>query len=230
MEMISRLEWMKLEPKVIVDVGCGLGEVALALAKRFPAATVYAVDHASEMLNQVPQHANIKPRLEEADKLSLPNHSVDLLCANFLLPWVADIPACLREWRRVLAPNGLLMLSLLGAGTLPHLQTHLAKDQLPHLLDMHDLGDAIVSAGFADPVLDAARNPVRYRDAERMRQEWLASGMLLSAIDEPLTQLEVEFEVVHAHAFAPPSTNEFKADEAGVVRIPLNHLREFRRP
>lgn len=227
-EMVSRLEWMKLEPKVIVDAGCGLGEVAAALAERFPEATVYAVDQSSEMLNEVPLKANVKPLLEDAAKLSLPNQSVDLLCANFLLPWVSDIPGCLREWRRVLAPNGLLMLSLLGAGTLPHLQTVLTTEQLPLLLDMHDLGDAIVSAGFSDPVLDTARNPVRYRDAERMRAEWRASGMLLT--DAAVSsELEVIFEVVHAHAFAPPPAKEFKADDAGVVRIPLSHLRRANR-
>lgn len=222
--MVSRLEWMKLDPKVIVDAGCGLGEVAVALAERFPAATVYAVDLSSEMLNQVPLQPNIKPLLEDAAKLSLPNQSVDLLCANFLLPWVSDIPSCLREWRRVLAPNGLLMLSLLGAGTLSHLQSVLTANDLPQLLDMHDLGDAIVGAGFSDPVLDTARNPVRYRDAERMRAEWMASGILLNDAEVPAT-LEVIFEVVHAHAFAPPPATGFKADEAGVVRIPLSHLR-----
>lgn len=227
-EMISRLEWMKLEPKVIADVGCGLGEVAAELAKRYPAATVYAVDQSSEMLNHVPQQSNLKTLQEDAAKLSLPDHSVDLLCANFLLPWVDNIGDCLREWRRVLAPHGLLMLSLLGAGTLPQLQNVLSREQLPHLLDMHDLGDAIVGAGFADPVLDSARNPVRYRDIERMQSEWHASGILLSEAMVPLTELEVIFEVVHAHAFAPPTAKEFKADEAGVVRIPLSHLRTMR--
>jgi malonyl-CoA O-methyltransferase len=226
-EMLSRLDWMTIKPAVIVDAGAGLGELACALAGRYPQAKVYAVDLSGEMLAEAGLAAAIEYRLEDAAKLSLPDHSVDLVCANFLLPWVSDVNACLKEWRRVLAPDGLLMLSALGSGTLQEVQGLLPAHALPRLLDMHDLGDALVAAGFADPVMDTARYPVRYHDKQRMQEEWQASGLLQSGVTIADIELLVTFEVVHGHAFAPKPSSEFRADEDGVVRVPLRHLRRM---
>lgn len=227
-EMLSRLELMVIQPAVILDVGCGAGELATALAVRYPAAKIIAVDTAQVMLDAWQPAAGIECRLEEAANLTLPDHSVDLLCANFLLPWVNDWAACLKEWRRVLKPEGVLMVSTLGIGTLQPLQQMLSPGLLPQLLDVHDLGDAMVTAGFADPVLDVARVPVRYKDHERLQQELYASGLLLSAVSLPEIELNVQFEVIHAHAFAPQPSSGFKADEDGVVRVPLSYLRRGR--
>ena len=226
--MLSRLEWMVIKPAVIVDAGCGTGEVAHALAAHYPEAKVYAVDVSAEMLAAANATATIEYLQEDAGKLSLPDQSVDLLCANFLLPWAADWEACLREWRRVLTPNGILMVSVLGVGTLPELQTLVPAEALPRLLDMHDLGDALVKAGFADPVIDAGRFPVRYRDKLRLQEELHASGLLDATVALPEMELEVVFEVVHGHAFAPMPSTSFKADDEGVVRVPLAHLRRPR--
>ncbi len=226
--MLSRLDWMVIKPSMIVDVGCGTGELAKLLQERYPQAQVVAIDTSAEMLSTAQKLGVKECRQEEASKLSLPDHSVDLLCANFLLPWVEDWASCLKEWRRVLAPNGILMVSILGVGTLPALQNLLPKEALPRLFDMHDLGDEMVKAGFADPVLDAGRFPVRYRDKQRMQQELHASGLLHSSFELPDISLEVIYEVVHGHAFAPMPSSEFKADEDGMVRVPLAHLRRRR--
>ena len=223
--MLLRLELMVIKPAVIVDAGCGTGELAEALAARYPEATVHAVDLSADMLAVVPVSTAIERRLEDAANLALPDHSVDLLCANFLLPWAADLNACIKEWRRVLAPDGLLMLSALGAGTLREYQPLLPPEALPRLLDMHDLGDALVVAGFADPVMDTVNYPVNYREHQRLQKELHDSGMLHAEIALPEGELQVTFEVVHGHAFVPPPSSEFKADEDGVVRVPLSHLR-----
>ena len=226
--MLSRLDWMAIKPAVIVDAGCGTGELAAALARRYPDAKIYAVDLAEEMLDQARLNTGIECCQEDASKLSLPDQSVDLLCANFLLPWAADANACLREWRRVLTPNGLLMVSVLGVDTLLELKKLLPHAVLPRLIDMHDFGDALVAAGFADPVIDVSSYPVRYRDPQRMQHELHASGFLERSALLPEINLHVTFEVVHGHAFAPLSSSEFKADDDGLVRIPLSHLRRPR--
>lgn len=224
-EMLSRLDWMVIKPTVIVDMGCGPGDLAVELAKRYPAATVYAVDQSAAMLAAVAGD-NLSTMLADAAKLSLADHSVDLLCANFLLPWVSDISACLQEWRRILAPNGLLMISTLGLSTLKELPASSKEALHTRLVDMHDLGDALVAAGFADPVLDTATFPVRYRSSETLQQELQASGFISDPVD---CQAEsITFEVVHAHAFAPLASAGFKADADGVVRVPLSHLRRTR--
>ena len=224
--MLSRLDLMVIKPAVIVDAGCGTGELVMALAGRYPAAKVYAVDVSAEMLGSVMPSTSILCMQEDAGKLSLPDHSVDLLCANFLLPWAADANACLSEWRRVLAPNGLLMLSVLGTGTLQEIKTSLPPNSLPPLIDMHDLGDALINAGFADPVMDTYDLKVHYRDGQRMQRELHASGLLSQIVTLPDAGLQVTFEVVHGHAFTPVPVAEFKSDADGHVRIPLSHLRK----
>lgn len=214
-----------IKPAVIVDAGCGAGELAAGLAQRFPDAKVYAVDVSEKMLRHAEQCSAIICRQEDAANLSLPDHSVDLLCANFLLPWSADANACLREWRRVLTQNGLLMVSVLGSKTL----RDIAPDALlPALIDMHDLGDALVAAGFADPVMDTYELTVRYRELARMQHELHAAGFVARHVELPEMNLHVMFEVVHGHAFAPLKTAEFKSDADGLVRIPVDHLRKSR--
>ena len=223
--MLSRLELMAIKPAVIVDVGCGTGELAAALALRYQDAKVYAVDVSAAMLAQAGAGRVICLQ-EDAGKLSFADQSVDLLCANFLLPWVADAKVCLREWRRVLTPNGLLMVSVLGISTLETIQGLLPAGALPGLIDMHDLGDALVTAGFADPVIDSSKISVNYRDKLRMQQELQTSGLLHQGVALPDIALQINFEIVHGHAFAPLPTAAFQADEQGAVRIPLSHLRK----
>lgn len=221
-EMLSRLDLMAINPKVIVDAGCGLGELASALALKYPEAKIYAVDISEEMLAHAQQSEKIIYRREDAAKLSLPNQSVDLICANFLLPWANDADACLREWRRVLSPNGLLMVSVLGPDTL----RDVPADCKPSLVDMHDLGDALINAGFAEPVMDTCQIDVNYRDQERMQSELHASQLLFGDIPEAVS-LKVTFEVIYGHAFAPLASG-FKSGADGLVRIPLDSLRKTR--
>src|SRR3990167_7268975 len=217
-EMLSRLDLMMIKPAVIVEAGCGLGQVAEALSVKFPAAKIYAVDTSTEMLAACETKTRVEYRCEDAAKLSLDDHSVDLLCANFLLPWVADLHACLCEWKRVLRPNGVLMVSTLGVGTLQTLQ--LSQEILAQLIDVHDLGDALIAAGFIEPVMDVARTPVRYREQARLQQELIASGILKEKIALPVLELEVMFEVLHAHAFPPMPFSFLKGEEDGMGRIP----------
>jgi malonyl-CoA O-methyltransferase len=223
MEMLSRLDFMTIKPEVIVEAGCGLGQVAEALAQKYPAAKILAVDTSAEMLAACEVNTRVEYRSEDAAKLSFEDHSVDLLCANFLLPWVTDVQACLQEWKRVLRPNGVLMVSTLGVGTLQSLQA--SQQMLAQCIDVHDLGDALVAAGFIEPVMDVARVPVRYREKSRMLNELIASGILREMPDTDALELDVDFEVLHGHAFAPMPSSAFRADEDGTVRIPLNHLR-----
>lgn len=221
-EMLARLDLMAVQPAVMVDAGCGMGELAAGLLAKYPAATVYAVDLSAEMLSRVGE--GVVCRQEDAANLSLPDQSVDLICANFLLPWAADANACLREFRRILKPNGLLMVSVLGMNTMRELQSVISADVMPRLIDMHDAGDALITAGFIEPVMDTAIIPVRYRDHQRMQDELHAAGLLHPSVTLPAAEYTVTFEVVHGHAFAPQAAG-FKADADGVVRIPLRHLR-----
>lgn len=232
-ELLSRLEWLTLQPQVVLDAGCGLGEMSVQLQARYSAARVVALDN-SDLMIQHAREQTKHPRClcADAGKLPLPDHSVDIIFAHWLLPWHSDVKALLKEWRRVLRPDGILMFSALGPDTLKEMHQQWGRYIIPGLMDMHDCGDLMLQEGFADPVLDVNHYTVSYRDHKRLVQELCASGMLAN----PDTQLaanqegtwDVTYEVVFAHAFAPPLRDEVSASEDGVVRIPLSHLRRRR--
>ena len=145
----------------------------------------------------------------------------------------------INEWLRVLGPDGVLMLSALGVDTLHEWREVLRADDTPKLVDMHDVGDALIQAGFSDPVLDVNHYKVTYADKMRLLQDiraaemWFpAADLDLNAIEPPALQAgnrwQLTYEVIYAHAFAPMAGNEFSASSDGLVKIPLAHLRRRR--
>lgn len=225
MEILSRLEWITLQPEVIVDVGGGLGEMSRGLQTRYVNAKVVTLDLTESMLQQGKQDdKQLSCVCADANALPFCDESVDMLFANLLLPWQTDIESILAEWLRVLRPNGLLMVTAFGPDTLIGWQ-----NRLPRVLDMHDLGDLLLQQKFADPVLDVNYYTLTYREPSKMLHELQATGMLHVGDFVPAPALdgkwEVTYEVIFAHAFKPPASDEVAASSDGVVRVPLAHLR-----
>ena len=233
-EMLSRLDWVTLKPRVIVEAGCKTGWVSARLAERYPDAVIAAVDLSAPMLKWSQQQKVPAVCLQaEVNALPFQTASVDLVCANLVLPWVADYQAALKEWRRVLKPNGLLMLTAFGLDTLCEWRDMFFEEHLPNLWDMHDLGDGLAQQGFEEPVLDVSHYTMTYREKEKFIHELRATGMLVGAPDLRGLQavhlsegdvLSVTYEVAYAHAFAP-ALRATGTSSAGVVSIPLSALR-----
>jgi len=238
-QMLARLEWVALQPSVIVDVGCGVGHFGALLQQRYPTAKIMATDIAYPMLQYAKQQAHQSSWIcADASVLPFRDHSVDLVFANLVLPWCADLEKSLREWRRILRPEGLLMFTSLGPDTLRAWRDDLANITIPDFIDMHNIGDVLTRARFADPVMDVEYFTLTYRKLTDLFHELHASGMLNIADDhyEQLVAMgqarcttegiwSVNYEVVYGHAWGPSETVEQVADEFGTVRIPLSHLR-----
>ena len=112
--LLERLDFVRLEPQAILDLGAGPPEATTALARRFPGSRLLALDLVPEMLGTAPQGWS---RLcADAARLPLPDASVDLVSAGMLLHWCADPAAVLAEARRVLRYPGLFLFSTLGPG------------------------------------------------------------------------------------------------------------------
>lgn len=233
-EMLARLEWMTIKPNVILDIGCGTGELSAQLQTRYPDAHVLALDHSERMIHYARRYT-LFSICGDGETLPLRNQSVEMIFVNFLLPWHADVKNLLREWRRVLRPNGLLMFTALGPDTLREVRDYFSAEWLPQLVDMHDFGDVLLQVGFADPVLDVSHFTTTYRDQARLIHELRASGMLAgTAVDFPGPvniapsangTWEVTYEVVYAHAFAPAESDTYSVSSDGTVRVPLSQLR-----
>jgi malonyl-CoA O-methyltransferase len=181
--LLSRLDLTRLAPRLILDLGAGTGDGARALKRRYPAARVLAIDAALGPLERgAARRAWFRPVhavCADATRLPLADASVDLILSNLMLPF-CDEQRVLEEMRRVLAPGGYLTFSSVGPDTLIELRRAWATvDARPHVhrfLDMHDLGDALVRTGFADPVLDVETYTVRYRDLRSIARDLKAAG------------------------------------------------------
>lgn len=167
-ELLARLDYVTLEPGVIVDVGCGTGHAVQALAARYPSAQVIALDLAEGMLHEAGRHGCALRVCGDASRLPLRDASVDLVFSSLTLQWCADLDAVFAGFRRVLRPRGLLNFATFGPDTLSELRAAWAEaDSGAHVsrfVDMHDLGDGLVRAGLAEPVLDVERFTLTYGD------------------------------------------------------------------
>lgn len=191
--MQERLDYVNLQPKRILDLGCGRGGSFSALAARYPDAELIGLDVSPAMLSAGRaqktgwrrwlgiREAEDNWRLAaDASHLPLTARSTALVWSNLLLHWLDDPIPALAEAHRVLEIGGLLMFSTLGPDTLKELRTAFS-DGYAHtqrFADMHDLGDMLVGCGFADPVMDMEVITLTYDDLDAMLAELRAAGSM----------------------------------------------------
>jgi malonyl-CoA O-methyltransferase len=184
-ELIDRLAFFKLQPRVVLDLGCGTGRGSAALKSTYPDANVIALDFAPGMLREAQHYlGDHLTRFERicADALRLPfaDASADLVYSNLMLQWCDPLHIAFAEVRRVLKPGGLCMFSTFGPDTLMELRdAWAAADGGIHVnrfMDMHDIGDAAMHAGLSEPVLDIERIQLTYADARALMRDLKAIG------------------------------------------------------
>ena len=189
--MQERLDYVNLQPKRILDLGCSRGGSFSGLAARYPAADLIGLDISPAMpaAGRTPRAnwqrwlgigRNGDPLRLAADAANLPlaSRSAAMVWSNLLLHWLDDPIPALAEAYRVLEVGGLLMFSTLGPDTLRELRAAFA-DGYAHtqrFADMHDLGDMLVGCGFADPVMDMEVITLTYDDLDAMLVDLRAAG------------------------------------------------------
>ena len=191
--MAARLDYVRIDPARVLDAGCGLGGDLSMLRERYPRAAILALDAAFEMAGRAQRTRPLAERAKalwrrsamdfvcaDAARLPLAGASFGLVWSNLLLAWAPDAMAVFREFHRVLEPGGLLMFSAHGPDTLRELRRSFAQsDPYPHVhtfADMHDLGDMLVAAGFAAPVMDMDMVRLTYADARSLFMDLRRTG------------------------------------------------------
>jgi len=250
--MAERLDYMRHDPRWVLDAGCGPGEGLGLLRERYPKANLIGLDIARAMTHSARQARTILARARDlfsgaachhvcADlaRLPLAPASVAMVWSNLALAWAADPPAALSELARVLEPRGLLMFSTYGPDTLKELRGAFAGiDGYAHVhrfIDMHDLGDMLVAAGFADPVMDMEVMTLSYPDVGALARDLRRSGQsnvetgrrrglmatdawtkMVAAYESSRREarLPATFEIVYGHAWK----GEGRADGEQVVK------------
>ncbi len=188
--LLDRLDYVKLVPARIADIGCGAAGTRDALLARYPGAVWIGVDLSLAMLRAAaPRGGRIAQWLRptrafrvcaEAGALPLADATIDLAFSNLMLHWHPAPHTVFPEWKRVLRTDGLLMFSCFGPDTLKQLRAACAAalpDARPlPFVDMHDFGDMLVAAGFAAPVMDAEVLTLTYASPQALLQEVRALG------------------------------------------------------
>ncbi|MEO1596716.1 MAG: methyltransferase domain-containing protein [Pseudomonadota bacterium] len=189
-ELVSRLELLRIAPEAVLDAGAATGALAHRLARRFPGARVTAVELNETLAAHMPDVGALARLLGRArpiqrlaaalDSLPLGDDSVDLVASNLALPRFAEPDAALAEVARVLKPGGAFSFTTLGPDTLRELREAWADvDSGVHVAtftDMHDIGDALGRAGFAEPVLDVDTLELAYTDVGALWRDLSALG------------------------------------------------------
>ena len=254
--MQERLAFIKLQPArwaAWEPVRSGLNALRL-VAARYAQATWYGVVTQPQELNVAEQALQApwwqlsrwtRPVIFAA---TAPAEPVQMVWANMLLHQSADPQALIAQWHRALAVDGFVMFSCLGPDTLRELRSAFAAQGWPppahEFTDMHDWGDMLVEAGFAEPVMDMERITLTYASPERLLAElrelgrnfnvqrfagcrgrqWRAQlQTLLQTLARPDEngRLVLTFEVVYGHALKPHPRAKVQA----VSEIPLHDLR-----
>ena len=252
-ELLQRLQFFKLQPTVVLDLGAGTGAAASALVAAYPRARVIALDSSPGMLRAAAKKSRLFRRFArvraDAERLPLATASVDLVFSNLLLHWLSDLKPALAEVRRVLKSGGLFACSTLGPDTLKELRAAWAQaDDYSHIhrfLDLHDVGDALVRAGFAEPVLDSERVASSYPDVNALLRDLQAMGSQNAARARPRglmgrarlarlrgayeafrqgTRLPASFEVLYASSWGQAVTPT-AAVVAGEAHVPVSAIR-----
>ncbi len=194
--MDDRLRLVRLDPKVILDAGCGAGQQIALLRARYPDARYIGQDHNPTLLGHARKRTqagwrewlarvsgdSTRPTWLESDlaHTGLPPESVDMVWSNLALHWHPAPHDVLQEWGRVLRLNGLVFFSCFGPGTMQQLRTAITQAGLqtatPGFVDMHDFGDLLIEKGFADPVMDQEVLTLTYETPDKLLQDVRALG------------------------------------------------------
>lgn len=239
--MAERLQLIKHQPQVVLDAGCGTGYARSLLQGHYAGARLISLDLALGMLKIArgarpswwqkmlpPKSAAGAYVCGDLEALPLQAGSVDMLWSSLALQWCNDLDATFSGMRRVLAPNGLLMFSTFGPDTLRELRQAFGQtDGYSHVSrfqDMHDIGDALMRAGFAEPVMDMEYFTLTYDTASGLMRDLKALGahnatqgrrqglagksawQRMEAGYDKLRQdgrLPATYEVIYGHAWAP---------------------------
>jgi len=231
--LLERLELVTISPKMIIDAGSGPGDAARQLAKRYKGAQVLQLDLSVAMLSQSrSQDSRFFSKQQyicgDAENLPLVKNSAELVFSSLMLQWCNNLDTAFTQIKGTLKKQGLFLFATLGPDTLKELRSSWAEvDDDVHVntfIDMHDVGDALLRAGFVEPVMDVEHITLTYEDCFSLMKDLKTLGAsnadddrskgltgknkiksLESAYEKYRTEgrLPVTYEIVYGHAWTP---------------------------
>jgi malonyl-CoA O-methyltransferase len=260
--MAARLSVIRKQPHTVIDWWSFTGGGRQLLAQAYPAARQVLVEPTgalrarSEAVTARPWWSLPRgPRVSVLDVEQARGIKADLLFANMMLHAAVDLGATFARWNEALAVDGFLMFSTFGPDTVSELRALYQQagwgPPACDYIDMHDLGDMLLHAGFADPVMDMEHLTLTWTSPHGMLAELRALGgnahpqrmpglrtprwhaRLLESL-APRAQRDgrpaLTFEIVYGHAFKPLPRVQVDAKTVIGVEALRSMARRARRP
>lgn len=241
--LIERLQYLKIKPKYVLDLGCGTGLFSRLLKQYYPEAQIVGLDLAYGMLKQAQKKQGWRRKwpLINADmsQMPFPDGLFDLVFANQVIHWSPSFPQLFAEINRVMNPHACFMFSTLGPDTFQELkQAWKQVDNYAHtnhFADMHDLGDLLLKEYFLDPVVDMESLYAHYSTLDQLlralkaqgvkninparatglmgKQTWQRFGLAMDRFKTGSGKFPLTYEVVYGHAWKSETRRVGKSTE-----------------
>ncbi len=251
--LFKRLAYLSMTPTTILDLGCGTGVLSAQLKQHYPKALIIGLDLAFEMLqcSQKKQHFWRKWPLVQADMHGLPfaDNTFDLIISNQVIHWSPTLLVLFKELYRIMRAESCLMFSTLGPDTFQEINQAWQHDTLcrhtNEFRDMHDIGDILLTAHFADPVVDMERLKARYSSLHDLFQGLKAQGVknihprrhpgltgkknwqrFITNYPQEQGKFSLSYEVVYGQAWKVAPIKSASAQE---TYIPVNSIQKLKR-
>lgn len=250
--LFDRLHYLKINPRYILDLGCGTGVFSRRLRQHYPKAEIIGLDLAVAMLKKAKEKQCFRKKWllinGDMNQLPFPSGLFDLIFANQVIHWANSLPHIFGEMNRIMNPNGCFMFSTLGPDTFFELKNSWSHDGYAHtneFVDMHDIGDALLHARFLDPVVDMEMLGVRYKSLSQLLKALKAQGVRnvnpgrnrgltgkrsfekfkqsMLAFKTEAGHYPLSYEVIYGHAWKGMQYQSHKGTE---TLIPLSSLRK----
>ncbi len=186
--MIERLQYIRITPTKILDMGCGPGLRVEALQNLYPKASYLGIDSCETFIQEAQSkytargldilwkkfNAQKTPEflLKDMGTTELAPESAEMIWSNLALHWHPSPEQVMLEWRRLLKVGGLCMFSCFGPHTFIELREAVARagiqTAMMPFVDMHDFGDIMLENGFVDPVMDQEMITLTYKTPEKL--------------------------------------------------------------
>jgi malonyl-CoA O-methyltransferase len=252
--LLERTVFNLSSPLQILDLGCGTGTGSAQLKRTFRKAQVVGMDTSLAMLSQVRRKSSMLRPLKavcgDIGALPFAARSADMVFSNLASYWCPEPMAMFAEFRRVMRPDGMLLFSTFGPATMNELGEAWAgvdeEVELPVFPDLLEIGNALVAAGFREPVMDREMITLNYPQLDALFDEleatgtsllvhgwerWKTARMELKQAYAPMLRdgkYPLSFEVVYGTAFGPRDGQPMKTPGGDVATFSVDSLRRSR--